>query len=107
MIAPLKRGDVEAALERKGFVRHEGDHSRFIYYTERGMQTSVRTKTSHGRRSADIGDPILSRMAKQCHLSNQQFRDFVDCSLARRDYEKALLERNILRKSDLAEDGGN
>lgn len=104
---PLKRGDVEAALERKGFARHEGDHSRFTYYTERGMQTSVRTKTSHGKRSADIGDPILSRMAKQCHLSNQQFRDFVDCSLSRRGYEAVLVQKDVLQHDDLAEDGDN
>ena len=104
---PLKRGDVEAALERKGFARHEGDHARFTYYTERGMRTSVRTKTSHGRKSADIGDPILSRMAKQCYLSNQQFRDFIDCSLSRSCYESVLVARDILQQGDLADDGDN
>ena len=69
------------------------------------MRTSVRTMTSHGRRSADIGDPILSRMAKQCHLSNQQFRDFVDCSLSRNDYESVLVARDVLQHGDLANDG--
>ena len=32
------------------------------------MRTSVRTMTSHGRRSADIRDSILSQMAKQYGL---------------------------------------
>ena len=69
------------------------------------MRTSVRTMTSHGRRSTDIGDPILSRMAKQCHLSNQEFRDFVDCSLSRNDYESVLVARDVLQHGDLANDG--
>ena len=69
------------------------------------MRTSVRTMTSHGKRSADIGDPILSRMAKQCHLSNQEFRDFVDCSLSRNDYESVLVARDVLQHGDLANDG--
>lgn len=105
-IVPLKRGDVEAALERKGFKRRESDHSQFIYYTERGLKTGVRTKTSHGRSGADIRDDILSRMAKQCRLSNQQFRDFVDCRLSRRDYEDVLAASDVLQQRDLARPSG-
>lgn len=105
---PLERGGVEAALERKGFLRSEGDHSKFTYYTEQERRkTSVRTKTSHGRRSADISDELLSRMAKQCRLSNRQFRDFVDCSLSRRGYERALVAVGVLQSDELAEDGVN
>ena len=104
---PLKRGDVEAALERKGFVRREGDHAHFTYCTERGVVTGVRTKTSHGRKGVDIGDRLLSRMAKQCRLSNHQFRDFVDCSLSRRGYEHALAARGVLQDGDFASNAGN
>ena len=104
---PLKRGDVKTALESKGFVRREGDHSHFTYHTERGMRTSVRTKTSHGRKNVDIDDGLLSRMARQCRLSNQQFRDFVDCSLSRHDYENALVANDVLQDDDVAEDGDN
>lgn len=93
---PLRRGDVEAALERKGFERRKGDHRYFTYCTARGTRTRVRTKTSHGRSGADIDDELLSRMAKQCRLSKEQFRDFVDCSLSRSDYEGVLLEKDIL-----------
>lgn len=101
---PLKRGKVESALERKGFVRREGDHSQFTYRTEQGTQTGVRTKTSHGRRSADIGDRLLSRMAIQCHLSNRQFRDFVDCLLTRSGYEKELAAKGVLQLGQVAAD---
>jgi hypothetical protein len=45
---PLDRRVVEGALKAKGFVRHEGDHAFFIYYSLDGKKTPVRTKTSHG-----------------------------------------------------------
>ena len=102
---PLKRSDVEAALERKGFERREGDHSQFTYRTERGRKTSVRTMTSHGRRSADIRDSVVSLMARQCHLSNRQFKRLVDCSLCRGAYERELLAGCVLQHGDLTEDG--
>ena len=101
---PLKRLDVMAALERKGFSRREGDHAYFIYQTERGTRTDVRTKTSHGRSGVDISDSLLSRMARQCHMSNSQFRNFVDCSLTRRGYEFVLVDANIIRPDELAEE---
>ena len=104
---PLKRGEVTAALVSKGFVLREGDHSHYTYHTERGMRTSVRTKTSHGRKNVDIDDGLLSRMAKQCRLSNRQFREFVDCSLSRHDYESALVANDVLQDDEVAEEGDN
>ena len=86
----LKRRDIEKALERKGFKRTEGDHSFFIFYTQAGKKTTVRTKTSHGRGSEDIGDTLISRMAKQCELTNGDFRQLVDRRLSRKNYEKKL-----------------
>ena len=104
---PLKRGEVEAALERKGFERREGDHSQFRYHTESGQLTRVRTMTSHGRRSADIGDSVVSLMARQCRLSVRQFRRLVDCSLSRGAYEGELVAAGVLERGDPAEDDGN
>ena len=86
----LKRRDIEKALERKGFERTEGDHSFFIFYTQAGKKTTVRTKTSHGRGSEDIGDALISRMANQCKLTNGDFRQLVDRRLSRKNYEKKL-----------------
>ena len=86
----LKRRDIEKALERKGFKREEGDHSFFIYYTRAGRKTIVRTKTSHGRGSEDIRGALISRMAKQCKLTNGDFRQLVDCRLSRKGYENKL-----------------
>ena len=90
MAATYKRAAVERALEAKGFCRRESHHSYFIYYTEGGMKTPVRTKTSHGKSGADIPDWLFSRMAKQCKLRTAEFRDLVDCPLSQADYEALL-----------------
>jgi predicted RNA binding protein YcfA (HicA-like mRNA interferase family) len=87
---PKDRKDVEAGLEKKGFLRKEGDHHRFIYYTKSGLKTKVLTKTSHSHRQ--IADGILSQMAKQCGLTNKLFSDLIDCPLSRDAYEEALLQ---------------
>lgn len=92
MAATYKRAEVERALEAKGFRRSESHHSYFVYYTEDGTKTPVRTKTSHGKGGADIPNNLFSRMAKQCKLRTADFRDLVDCSLSQAGYE-ALLTR--------------
>jgi len=88
--ATYKRAAVERALEAKGFRRRESHHRFFIYYTEAGMKTPVRTKTSHGKGSADIPSHLISRMASQCKLPTTDFRALVDCSLSRSEYEALL-----------------
>ena len=92
MAATHKRAAVESALKAKGFRRRESDHSYFVYYTQEGKKTPVRTKTSHGKGSADIPNNLFSRMANQCKLRTADFRALVDCSLSQAGYE-ALLTR--------------
>jgi len=87
------RRDIEAALERKGFERREGDHSWFVYCTSDGKKTRVKTKTSHGSGGKAIGDPLLAVMAKQCHLTKSDFIDLVDCPLDRTAFEKKARDR--------------
>ena len=100
----LRRRDIERALERKGFKRTEGDHSFFVYYTQAGKKTIVRTKTSHGKGGEDIGAPLISRMAKQCKLTSDDFRQLVDCPLSREDYEKRLKASGAVGSSRSAPD---
>ena len=83
---------MESALGAKGFRRRESHHSYFVYYTEEGKKTPVRTKTSHGKGAADIPHNLFSRMARQCKLRTAEFRALVDCSLSQAEYE-ALLTR--------------
>lgn len=91
-MATYKRRTVENALERKGFRRTERHHSFFHYYTNAGERTRVWTKTSHGRGGADIDRGLVKRMAHQCKLTADEFRDLVECPMSRSEYEQLLRE---------------
>lgn len=84
-----KQSDVEKSLQRKGFVRSNGDHNFFHYYTTTGRKTRIFTKTSYGNR--EIGNSLLSMMSKQCGLSRSDFDLLIDCPLDRETYELKLI----------------
>lgn len=86
---PRKQNDVEKSLQAKGFRPREGDHNYFNYYSKAGKKTAIFTKTSHGAR--EIDDNLLSRMAKQCKLSNKDFGLLIECPLDRDAYEVKLI----------------
>ena len=96
MAATYTRAAVESALEAKGFCRRESHHSYFVYYTEEGTKTPIRTKTSHGKGGADIPNKLLGRMARQCKLRTAEFRALVDCSLSQTGYEALLTSKDEL-----------
>lgn len=91
-----KRTEVERVLQQKGFAVHGGDHERFQYTSLEGKKTPIWTKVSRGSGHKDIATPNLSKMAKQCHLTNEQFDDLLDCPLSREKYEFILLEKEII-----------
>lgn len=93
---PLKRRAVEAALEKKGFRKVDGDHSFFIYHTESGLKSPVRTKTSFGTGYKDISDSLVSKMAQQCKLTTGDFKLLVECPLTRQSYEQRLVEQGYV-----------
>lgn len=70
---------------RKGFRETETHHRYFIYHTEAGLKSKIRTKTSHGGKELD--DWLLTQMAKQCGVSRKDFLDLVDCPLDQKGYE--------------------
>jgi hypothetical protein len=96
---PLEQRVIEAALTKKGFIASEGDHKFFAYFTAEGKKTSVWTKTSHGSGHKTITDGLVSLMARQCGLTNALFKRFVDCDLAREDYETNLIENGRIKVS--------
>ena len=89
---PLDRRTVEASLLAKGFKKVEGDHSFFIFHDKEGKKSPVRTKTSHGTSSKQLDDSLVSKMAKQCRLTNKDFKDLVNCPLSQDAYEGKLAE---------------
>ena len=90
MPATYKRAAVERALKAKGFRPKESHHRYFVYYTEEGIKSPVRTKTSRGKGAADISSSLISQMAKQCKLRTAEFRDLVDCTMSQAEYEALL-----------------
>ena len=89
----LDKKDIESGLPKKGFIKEQGKkHIKFFYYDKNGEKTSVITVMSRGSYK-EIGDRVVSDMAKQCRLSNGEFVDLVECSLSHEDYDQHL--RNI------------
>ncbi len=63
---PLKKRDIIASLERKGFQIHESDHRYLYFYWSNGKKTSIKTKISHGSGN-EIDDNLVHLMATQCY----------------------------------------
>ena len=87
--------DIESALLKKGFLKADGDHHYFKYHTTTGLISPIKTKTSYTPKQKTIGDPLLGKMCKQCHLSKSQFLDLVDCPMTREQYETILKDAGI------------
>jgi hypothetical protein len=58
-----------------------------------GKKSGIRTMVSHGNH--EIHPQILSKMAKQIKITNEQFADLIDCPFTYRDLLKALQSRNL------------
>ncbi len=90
-----KRSAVEAALQKKGFEKAEGDHHYFYLLDPEGRRTGVFTKTSHSPKHKDLGASLLGEMAKQCHLNSREFLRLVDCTLDEAGYRTKVREAGI------------
>ena len=77
---------VAGALTRKGFTETSGNHRFFEYHRPDGTTTTIRTKISNGER--EISKPLMSMMARQCRLTNQDFHSFVDCTISREKFDE-------------------
>ncbi len=93
---PRNKQSIEAGLTAKGFRQEDNDHHFFVYWSLDGKKTRARTKTSHTKKHKDIGDGLLSEMARQCKLTKGQFVALVDCPLNRAEYEQVLVRSGEL-----------
>ena len=85
---------VASALQRKGFVKSQNDHT-FFWLIVAGRKTSVRTKVSHGAR--ECGEPLVHQMAKDLRLKKKQFLDFIECPMSKKDYVRYLMDAGMIR----------
>ena len=84
---------IDAALCKKGFRRDiGGDHICYFFMNDDGEDTDIKTKVSHGVMSDTIGVNLISRMAKQLHLTKKQFLELIDCPLDENGYCEILRE---------------
>jgi hypothetical protein len=81
-----KGREIDVALCKKGFVREvDGNH---ICYVLTGSH--VQTKVSHGAMGDTIGANLISRMARQLHLTKAQFLEFIDCTIDEDGYREIV-----------------
>jgi len=91
-MSPIKTNDIIHGLERKGFVRSEGDHSHFVLHLN-GKRTLIRTKISHG--NSEIGDRLIGLMSWQLKLDNKKFMDLIYCPLTLDGYLEELHNQGV------------
>jgi hypothetical protein len=82
---------------RKGFnfTKEGTDHIWFEYVVNEDR--IALTFVSRGP-DEDLGPRLLGRMAKQCHLSTQEFYDFAKCNMTKERYRKLLIDRGHIKE---------
>ena len=92
-MATLKTSDIEKSLTTKGFEKQSTHHDMF-WYKHNGKKTSIRTRLSHS--SKEIGDNLISAMAKQVKLKRTEFEELIACPLTIQQYEAILIAKGEL-----------
>jgi hypothetical protein len=98
MSRSYKRNEVVRGLKKKRFRSEElrEGHTRLVLLDEDDRETSVRTKVSRGP-DHTIGKGLFSKMARQCHLTTGQFREYIDCPMEFPAYLEHLRSRGVIR----------
>ena len=92
----LKRNEIDSALTTKGFDKINKKKDHYYYYLKvDGMDVGIYTKISRGSKAREIGEPLISIMAKQLRINKRQFINLVDCTV---DYGAYL---DILRSNGI------
>lgn len=93
----LAKKKVMQALGKKGFrEERKGDHIRYFFVTSDGREKPVQTKVSHGSKSKELGDDLISKMAGQCGLTRLKFEQLIDCTLTKEKYERKLRKKGYI-----------
>lgn len=93
----LKVKEVISNIQKKGFkeaINKSIDHKWFEFWHE-GKLTRARTKFSHGEK--EIGDSLISLIARQLYLTGNQFKLFVQCDISYEQYAKILKEKGFIK----------
>lgn len=94
-----KRRIIIQNLKSKGFIEErDRDHIVLKFFND-GVYAGIRTKLSHGSKSAEIDEELISRMAKQCKVTKKQFVGLVECTVSQADYLAMVSDHFKLSKS--------
>jgi hypothetical protein len=94
-----KARDIEAALNKKGFL-HKETHHKIFYLCMNGRITGVHTFLSHGQK--EYSPDLLAKMRNQLHLSGREFTDLIQCPLTGEHYLQLLVERGVIEEDNYA-----
>jgi hypothetical protein len=94
MSSTRKGRDIDAALRKKGFRCDRSGKHIWYYFQNDGEDSEVKVMMSHGMDSVSIGVNLISRMARQLHLTKAQFLALIDCPLDEAGY-RAILQDKI------------
>jgi len=93
-VKECKAKDIIKALTKKGFREDTSGHHKFYHLIYCDKEVGIYTKISHGAR--DISASILSQIAKQLKISNNELEDLVRCPLSSEGYIEILRQKNEL-----------
>ncbi len=85
--------NITRSLLYKGFKKEDRDHRFYVYY-DGGKRTAIHTKISHSEK--EIGGPLIGMMSRQMHLSTDEFRRFVKCTLSKEQYADILRSKGFI-----------
>lgn len=96
MAAALPCGAVERMLKTKlGMQERKGDHRRFeLVVDERVVATTFVSRGSEKYRI--LGDDLVTKMARQMHVTSGFFGGLVHCHNSKDDYIQALRDQGRL-----------
>lgn len=96
---PRERADILTSLTAKGFELEQGsrDHD-FLFFAHHGKRQPVYTKLSRGKQYRTIGDPLLSKIARQLHLNRKELDLLVDCPMTREQFLGRLEKQGVIEK---------
>lgn len=77
---PLDRRDIEAALLKKGFEVHVGDHRYYRLFVD-GQKTSIVAKISVGTSYKVYSDELLAKIARGLRIKKAQLVRLVECEI--------------------------
>jgi len=85
---------IQSSLTSKGFITENTHHVSLTLQVD-GQDSGIHTYYSHGAK--ECGDFLLGQMAKQLHLSKQEFCELVDCTMDGETLKQTLRQRGFLR----------